>query len=157
MKSNWMRLIAFTHYREKLVNLMTQQEKLSKGNRKNLNNHKINELRDNMKQSNKTYNWNAGKKGQNRKYLRKQWPEFLQFWWKLYIQGSRNLSEPQVWTWRKAHQDMWQSNYKKSLIRQISKACGNTGHIINFSVCESVSVVFLCFISANMSVLDLFW
>ena len=35
-----MRLIAFTHYREKLVNLMTQQEKLSKGNRKNLNNHK---------------------------------------------------------------------------------------------------------------------
>lgn len=74
-----MRLIAFTHYREKLVNLMTQQEKLSKGNRKNFNNHKINELRDNMKQSNKTYNWNAGKKGQNRKYLRKQWPEFLQF------------------------------------------------------------------------------
>lgn len=58
---------------------MTQQEKLSKCNRKNLNNHKINELRDNMKQSNKMYNWNARKKGQNRKYFRKQWPKFLQF------------------------------------------------------------------------------
>lgn len=56
---------------------MTQQEKLSKCNRKNLNNHKINELHDNMKQSNKMYNWNARKKGQNRKYFRKNGQNFF--------------------------------------------------------------------------------